>query len=778
MTDDPDDNFDDSFHRVAVVGAGVMGAGIAAHLANAGVSVTLLDIAPGAAAAALRAMLRADPAPLMHPLWASRIAPGDLAHDLDQLAACDWIIEAVVERLEVKQQLYRQLDGVRRPGTPLSSNTSTLPLAQLAAGLPDSCRRDLLITHFFNPPRYMRLLELTAGPETDPAHVAAISRFADLRLGKTVVRCRDTPGFIANRIGAFWLQSALNHATDLGLSVAEADAAGGRPMGAPKTGVFGLLDLVGLDLMPHIGRSLAAHLPADDAYHAARRDHPVVDRLIAAGRTGRKAGGGFYRRVAGDDGATVKLAVDLRSGEDRPVEKPALDSLRLGKDLPAMAAHPDRGGRFIRAVLLDVLGYAAATAPDIADDVVAVDAALRLGYGWRRGPFELIDRLGPGWLAGALTAAGRAVPPLLRMAGTRPFYRNADDGGLQALGFDGVYRAVARPDGVLLLADVKRRGAPLAANGSASLWDIGERIACLEFHSKMNAIDPDVIAMIGQSIDIVGRDFRGLVIHNEGENFSVGANIGLALFAANIAAWEEIGGMVAAGQAALQALRAAPFPVVGAPSGLALGGGCEILLHCDAVQAHAETYMGLVEVGVGVIPAWGGCVEMLRRWRAHPAAPRGPMPAVMKAFEMISTATVAKSAALARDWLLLRPGDGITANRDRLLADARARALALAGGGYHPPETPPLSLPGRAGRAALDMAVAGFAALGRATPHDVTVCGRLAEALTGGDVDLTDDIPAADLLAGERAAFMALIRAPQTLARIEHMLTTGKPLRN
>ncbi len=475
----------------------------------------------------------------------------------------------------------------------------------------------------------------------------------------------------------------------------------------------------------------------------------------------------------------AKFVVDLATGEDRPERRASLESLEAGaRDLRALAEHSDRGGRYARAVLLDTLGYAASLVPEIAGDVAAVDAAMRLGYNWKYGPFELIDRLGPGWLAGALRAAGRPVPPLLDLAGERPFYRT-EAGRAQFLGLDGAYRDLARPEGVLLLADIKRRTKPLARNGSASLWDIGDGVACLEFHTKMNAMDTEILDLIGKTVSMGKKGaFKALVIHNDGANFSAGANLGLALFAANIAAWGEIEGMIEQGQRAYRALRDAPFPVVGAPAGMALGGGCEILLHCDAVQAAAESYIGLVEVGVGLIPGWGGCTNMLRRWSEAKGMPKGPIPPLAKVFEMISTAQVAKSAFEAKEMLLLRESDGISMNLDRLLADAKARALALVDG-YQPPAVKPLRVAGPSGRAAVKLVVEGFAAAGKATPHDVVVCDHLAETLTGGAKhDFLDETPEDDILALERKSFMALCRHPATLARVEHMLETGRPLRN
>jgi 3-hydroxyacyl-CoA dehydrogenase len=767
-----------AIRKVGVIGAGVMGAGIAAHCANAGLPVVLLDIVPGGAAKAIDTMLRADPAPFMQRSAARLVTPGNLATDLHLLADCDWICEAIVERLDAKRDLYAKLEAVRKPGSIVSSNTSTIPLAALVEGAGAAFAADFLITHFFNPPRYMRLLEIVSGPATRAGAVAAIGEFADRALGKTVIPCKDRPGFIANRIGGLWMQSAINHAFDMGLTIEEADAVMGRPIGVPRTGVFGLLDLVGIDLMPHIAASMKATLPADDAYVLGLREHPLITRLIAEGRTGRKGGkGGFYTRSRDESGNSVRRAIDLGTGEDRPERRATLESVET-RSLRALAEHPDRGGRYARAVLLDTLAYAASLVPEIADDVASVDAAMRLGYNWRWGPFELIDRIGPAWLAAALREAGRPVPPLLAQVGEGSFYR-VQDATPQFLGTDGAWRAVPRADGVLLLSDIKLRGKPLARNAGASLWDIGDGVACLEFHTKMNALDPDIMAMIGRAVGMGKKGaFQALVIHNEGENFSVGANIGLALFAANIAAWGEIESMVEAGQKAMRSLREAPFPVVGAPSGMALGGGCEVLLHCDAIQAHAESYIGLVEVGVGLIPGWGGCAAMLRRWAENPRAPKGPMPPVAKAFEMISTAQVAKSAFEAKDMLILRAADGITMNRDRVLADAKARALSLVAG-YAPAEPRALRLPGRSGQAGLNLAVQQQVALGRATPHDVVVCDHLAAALTGGAKrDHTEETPEDEVLKLERQAFMALLKTPGTLARVEHMLETGRPLRN
>jgi 3-hydroxyacyl-CoA dehydrogenase len=768
--------------KVGVIGAGVMGASIAAHVANAGVPVVLLDIAAkdnpnrsAIAEAAVEKMLKADPAPFMSRAAAKFVATGNTEDDLDLLADCDWIIEAVVERLDIKQALYARIESVRREGSVVSSNTSTIPLATLVEGLPDRFRQDFIITHFFNPPRYMRLLEVVAGATSRADALATVSRFADLMLGKSIVRCKDRPGFIANRLGVYWLQAAVVEAIDAGLEIEDVDVLFGKPMGIPKTGVFGLLDLVGLDLMPHINASLAAAIPKDDPFHAVNRPVPLVGKLIAEGYTGRKGKGGFYR--INRDRGKQKEAIDLVTGVFRESRKPEIEAIDASaRSLIRLLDHDSKHGRYAWRVLGATLAYAAALAGDAADDIESIDEAMRLGYNWKFGPFELIDQLGGAWFAAKLEASRIAVPAILRVADGRAFYR-AEGGRRQALGLDGQYHDLVRPNGVIMLEDIKLAGAPVLRNGSAALWDIGDGVACFEFTSKMNSLENDTMDLLKQSVHRVARDFKALVLYNEGSNFSAGANLGLALFAANIAAWTEIENLVALGQTTYRMLKYAPFPVVGAPSGMALGGGCEILLHCDAVQAHAETYMGLVEVGVGLIPGWGGCKEMLQRWFALGRLPKGPMPPVAKAFETISTATVAKSAAEARELLFLKPGDGVTMNRYRLLADAKAKALQLAAA-YRPPEPQVLNLPGPSGRVAMKMAVDSFARLGKATPYDVTVSAALAEVLSGGDTDITRTVDEDGLLKLERDGFRRLVRQPGTLARIEHMLLTGKPLRN
>ncbi len=775
--------------RAAVIGAGTMGSGIAAHLANAGIPVLLLDIVPSGATersalatGALTRMRTQQPSPFMSAEAMALVTPGNVEDDLAGVGEVDWIIEAVFEDPAVKAPLYSRLDAVRRVGSIITSNTSTIPLARLIEGQTPEFAADFAITHFFNPPRYMRLLELVSGPQTRPEVTAALHAVCDERLGKGVVVCKDTPGFIANRIGTYFMYCAMHEAATHGLSVEETDAVCGKPMGLPKTGIFGLTDLVGLDLMPHIMKSFHATLPAGDPFLALPTTFAPMEALIAAGNTGRKSkGGGFTRLVPDPKGGRSKEVVDLQTGAYRAERTPQLASLAAARGksaLRTLVAFDDRGGRFAAALLAKGLSYAASLVPTIADRVSAVDEALRLGYGWTFGPFELIDQLGASTFTALLQKHGIPVPALVAM--NLPFYR-VEQGVLEELTPGGTYSAVPRAAGVLSLADVKRRSKPVMRNGSASVWDIGDGVLCLEFTSKMNTLDPDIMSMIRQIIGALGEGrgaYRALVVYNDGENFSVGANLGLAMFSINIAMWDAIQQSIADGQATFAALQHAPFPVVSAPAGMALGGGTEITLHSDAVQASAETYMGLVEAGVGIVPGWGGCKEMLMRHVAPVQSdPAKAMAATGQVFQTIAMAKTSTSAADARALGYLRASDGVTMNRDRLLADAKARALALVPG-YQPPAPRSAVLGGVRGKAMLMAGVNAMAAAGKVTAHDQVVAEHLAAVLTGGDSDGTASFDEAALLTLERTHFMQLARTPGSLARIEHMLATGKPLRN
>ncbi len=789
-----------TIEKIGVIGSGVMGSGIAAQIANAGVPVILLDIkveGKDLAKNAVDKLLKTDPAPFMHPKNARLITTGNMDDDLKLLSDCDWIIEVVLEDIKVKHTTYQKIESVRKKGSIISSNTSTIPLNKLIEGQSAAFAADFLITHFFNPPRYMRLLELVTGKSTRKDAINLVRDFCDIRLGKGVVNCHDTPGFIANRIGTFWIQAGINEAVSSGITIEAADAILSKPVGIPKTGIFGLVDLVGIDLMPHLAKSLLSTLPENDAYRGLYQEFPFINQMIKAGYTGRKGKGGFYRL----NDKREKQTLILKAGQFdentsyRPSEKSK--SAEGKRDLRKVLTGHDPQSKYAWAVLSQTLHYAASLVPEIAPSIAEVDEAMRLGYNWKWGPFEMIDMLGPKWFADQLKASGKTVPALLEKVGDGTFYK-IENGKQQFFTVDGAYKDLVRLDGILLLKDIRLATKPVYKSASASLWDIGDRVLCLEFTGKMNALDDQVFDVIHHAIKLIGDgktgNFKALVVYNEGTNFSVGANLGLAIFAMNIGLWPQIEELVSGGQRAYKALKFAPFPVVSAPSGMTLGGGFEILLHSDHVQAHAETYCGLVEVGVGLIPGWGGCKEMILRYRDEEVsnydratdgkkiwfAPKNtPMYAVRKAFETIGTAKVAKSAAEAKDLLYLRATDGITMNRDRLLFDAKKKALALAENYTAPKPVEDIRLPGPSGKLALNLAVADLRKSGKATPYDVFVSDLLANVLSGGPkADWTTPMKEDDILALERAEFVKLVKNPGTMARIEHMLTTGKPLRN
>ena len=769
--------------KIAVIGSGVMGSGIAAHIAASGTPVILLDIVPAGAEnrnvlteKAVEKQLANKPSGFVHPKVTKMVTCANLEDNLDMLADSDWIIEAVLERLDVKQEVYRKIDSVRKAGSIISSNTSTLPLKTLTQGLPDTFKQDFIITHFFNPPRFMRLLEVLGGEDTRKEAVLAIEQFADVKLGKTVVHCKDTPGFIANRIGVYWMMLGLIEAMRLGISPEQADAVMGKPVGMPSTGIFGLFDLIGIDLMPLIAKAMLATLPENDAFRALYQEPDLVKKMIADGYTGRKGKGGFYRMNKQGE-KKIKEVIDLKTGDYKPVKgKVELASVEAAKaGFGALLTHPDIGGQYAASVLGGTLLYAASLIPEISDDIAAVDTAMKLGYSWKYGPFEMIDKIGVDNFARMLKAHGKEIPALIANAQGKTLYSTAS-GQKAAINIKGEYTPIVPPSGTLMLGDIKLNKKPVLKNASASLWDIGDGIACLELTSKMNSVDPDILSLIEQTVALVKKDFRGLVIGNDADNFSVGANLGFMLMAANVAAWKQIEDVIRAGQHAMMALKHAPFPVVSSLAGMALGGGCEIVLHSNAVQAHVESYPGLVEVGVGLIPAWGGCKEMLLR-HMDVNNPANAMPTVSKVFEIIGTAKTGGSALEAKDLKILRESDSISMNRTRVLADAKARCLSMVDN-YEAPAPQSLRLPGESGKVALFMAIDGFAASGKATPHDVVVSRVLAQVLTGGDTDIADEISEQKILDLEVAGFMELVKTKGTIARIEHMLQTGKPLRN
>jgi len=773
--------------KVAVIGSGVMGAGIAAHCANAGCEVLLLDIVQeesqdrsSVARNAIKMMHKANPEMLMHKRNAKRITPGNIEDDLHLLKDYDWVVEVIIENLEIKRNLYSKLSDYIGSNTILSSNTSTIPRSELVSELPEDISSRFLITHFFNPPRYLPLLEVVTSSEVNDDVVSRFCNFADRRLGKRVTMCNDRPGFIGNRLGVYFVQRAIKATLEHGLSVEQADAMLGRPIGLPKTGVFALMDLIGIDLIPKVGQSLQSRLDEEDPFHKITGPgEDIIMSMIEEGYTGRKGKGGFYR-LNRDDGKKVKEARDLSSGEYRKANRrAAFPSAKMGKrGLSALMDCDDDGARFVTDVLLDALAYAAFIVPDVSDDIYSIDGAMKVGYNWKKGPFEMMDSIGVPSMVKRLEETGREVPKFLSQAQQKGSFYSIEDGEIMRLSSSGEMVVVERPEETLNVADLKRRGKPLKRNGSASIWDMGDEVLLVEYHTKMNAMDPMNIEMLVNAVDIAESEgFKGIVIGNDASNFCAGANLGLALFAANLGAWKDLEDFITLGQETYQTLKYCDVPVVAASAGLCLGGGAEVLMHCDAVQAHAESYIGLVEVGVGVVPAWGGCKELLGRLVEYGLVTNGPMGAAMKAFETIGTAQVAKSAEQASSLGFLAPSDQITMNRDRLLADAKGKVLELHED-YTPPEPRTYALPGPTGMAALSLALNDLSLSGQATPHDVVVATKLAKILTGGDSDITETLEEDDILSMEKDTFANLLKNLDTLDRVQHMLETGKPLRN
>ena len=783
-----------TIEKVTVIGAGLMGSGIAAQVANAGIPVNLLDIVPKDARnrntisqSAISRMLKpvklGSPSQLMHPDNANLITAGNLEDDLDLMGDSDLIIEVVIEKLEIKHEVFKKIEKYRKDSSIVTSNTSTIPRSQLVDGMPNSFTEDFFITHFFNPPRYLRLLEIVAGKEVDSGKLKAITDFCDIKLGKEVVICNDTPGFIGNRIGMYWSLTAMVEAFKAGLTVDEADAIMGRPIGAPKTGVFALGDVVGLDLIPHVTESLSRNLPVNDDYNLGVKEQSqlgidlLLKEMVSTGYTGRKGKGGFYR-INESSGNRIKESRNLKTGDYSTSVKSNFESIKIAKNgLRALVEFDDKGGHYAWKVLSKTLRYAASLIPEITQNIVNVDNAMKNGFLWKKGPFQMLDELGPSWFAAKIIEDGLEVPELLMKVGENNFYKD-DDEVSSYFNVNGKYSKIEAEEGHLSVKEIKRGQKSLFKNSSASLWNMGDGILLAEFHSKMNAMDPQIMEVLNEASTICENgNFKGLVIGNDGSNFSAGANLGLSSFVANVGAWDEAEKFVFGGQMAFMMLKHGNFPVVGASSGLAIGGGCEVLLACDSIQAHSESYIGLVEVGVGLVPAWGGCKEMITRWNGDPNLPKGPMASIVKIFENIGTAKVASSAQEAKSLKFLNLDDGITMNRSRLLHDAKEKCLSLVEN-YKAPLTKEHNLPGPSGKATLDLAVKDLVKAGHATPHDVAVTDYLAYILTGGDTDPTKLVSDDKILEMEREGIMALMKTEKTMDRIESMLTTGKPLRN
>ena len=769
--------------KTAVIGAGTMGLGIAGQLANAGVEVLLLDLPSDGpernaiAARGLERLLDERQPGLLHPEYRHRITIGNVEDDLERLADADWITEAVVERLDVKQALYRRLDAVRKPGSMVSSNTSTIPIALLVDGMPETFRREFAITHYFNPVRFMRLLELVRGEDTRPEVIECLAQFNEARMGKGIVVCNDTPGFLGNRVGVFAIQTALHAAFRLGLKPEAADAIFGRPMGVPKTGVFGLYDLIGIDLMSDVARSLVSILPPDDAFHAVAGEIPVMKRMIAEGRIGNKGGQGGFYRFADPRDATSRQTLDLETfayrAFERSVPESAARAERAG-DPALLIAGDDVYAEYAWDVLSRTLCYAASLVPAVNASLVAIDDAMKLGYNWVQGPFELMDALGVDALLERLEAEGRSAPAFLQQARGRSFYR-VGAARLQYLGADGAYRDLERPAGIRRFSEERRTRTPRQQNPAASYYDIGQDVGLVEFHSKANTLDGDSMGLLADAVEHASAHCAGLVIHNDAAHFSCGVNLAGVLAYIDQQDWDGLDAFLAHFQQTVLGMRDAPVPVVAAPAGLSLGGGFEVVLHCDRVIFHANSVTGLVESLVGLVPGGGGVKETLYRWFEHEG---DPARAAWQAFKQVGYGKTAHSPVMAQSLQMFREGcDAFVMNRDRML-DQAVRAVQELAGDYRPAGREPLPAAGPAVREAMDAWLQHTHQHGRLGAHDVNVGRQIASIVTGGGVAAGTLLTEEDLLDLERAAFLALARTPETRARIAHMLDFGTPLRN
>ena len=799
--------------RAAVLGAGTMGSRIAAHLANAGIPTLLLDLVPSGegdsdksrlAKAALAALAKAKPAALYEASLAALITPGNFEDDLPRLAGCDWVIEAVAENLEIKAALLARVVPHLAPHALLTTNTSGLPLKQIAAGL--AAHRDRFFgTHFFNPPRYMRLLEVVPTADSDAAVVAAFFAFADRNLGKLVVIANDTPNFIANRIGISVMFSAAALMLEQKLTIEEVDALTGQAIGWPRTGTFRLADMVGIDIPAHV----AANFPKGVTQSAFTG---ILQEMVRRGWLGDKSGQGFYKKLRGEDGKDMRMALDFATWEYRPVSKPALPALEMAKNAASASErlrlllenHPgkDKAAAFLWPLLASLWNYAADRIGEIAGDAASIDRAMRAGFNWEMGPFEMWDAAGVATTVNRMKALGLPVSPraeALLAAGHTSWY--AHDGTECFQPEKKKLEPVATFPGHARIADFRRSNGVVKSNAGASLVDLGDGIGCIELHSLKNAIGGDVLALASAVLNPDSeavRDFAGFVIASDRENFSVGANLMQLLMAAQEGEWEELGAVIHGFQKMTMAIKYCPRPVVAAPFGLTFGGGAEICLHAARRQAHAETYIGLVEAGVGLIPGGGGTKEMLLHAidaatafaPPDPRVPNSNLPsrfaqsaelssALRRSFETIALAKVSTSAAEARSLGLLGPADGITLNRERLLLDAKAHVALLAGAGYIAPQPrTQIPAPGTAALAMLETGAFLMGEAGFASEHDQKVARWTAYILSGGRVTAGTLVSEQYILDLEREAFLSLCGERKTQERIAFTLKTGKPLRN
>jgi 3-hydroxyacyl-CoA dehydrogenase len=806
-------------NKIAVLGAGTMGARIAAHFANAGVPSYLFDIVPPdadgparnkIATAGLEAAKKSKPAAFMEPSLARLVTVGNFEDDIKKLADVDWIIEAVVENLEIKRALLKKVEAVRKPGTIVTTNTSGLPVHKIAEGFSDDFRWAWFGTHFFNPPRYMRLLEIIPTPEADKAAIEAIAHFCDIRLGKGAVIAKDTPNFIGNRIGTFSVLNVMRLMQEMDLNIEEVDALTGQAVGWPKSATFRTIDLVGLDILGHVVGNMTKNV------HDERSDLKLPEffnRMLEHKWLGDKTKGGFYKKSKSNGKEEERLALDWKTLEYHPRQKPKFAALDMAKNIEDTGTRirsllglngsapqkGDKAGAFLWSALCDLWTYSANRVPEISDSVVEIDRAMKMGFNWELGPFELWDAAGVEATVARMKKEGKTVPPnveRLLASGQKSWYiedpKSPAGKKYWEIGTES-WEPVQVPAGVWSVTVAKKSNGVVKKNSGASLVDLGDGVACLEFHSKMNSLGADIISLITQSLKPggPGDGFDAFVITNDAGNFSVGANLMLLLMSVQEEEWDEVDLAIRQFQGMTQAIKFSPKPVVSAPFGLCLGGGTEISLHAAARQPHAELYTGLVEIGVGLLPGGGGCKEMLLRAVDGAAAARGKaspealagsvemMEAMKKAFETIATAKVATSAHEARGLGFLNDSDRITMNRERVLTDAKNRALELVRAGYEPPvPRTDIPAPGENLLAALKMGVHLMRQGEYITDYEVKLGGKIAEVLCGGHITPGTPVSEQYILDLEREGFKSLCGEKKTQERIQYTLKTGKTLRN
>jgi len=786
-----------------------MGSQIAAHCANAGLEVLLLDIAPTELTKqeeargltlehkqirnrivnnGLETAKKIKPAAFLSPKLAGLITTGNFDDDLERVSKVDWVIEAIVERLDIKRDLFLRVEKFLQSDTIISSNTSGIPIKAMAEGMSERFRKHFLGTHFFNPPRYLKLLEIIPTSDTLPEVVSSVADFCDRRLGKGIVFAKDTPSFIANRIATFSSLNAVRVMVEGGYSIEEVDAMTGPIVGRPKSASFRTTDIVGLDTALFVADNLYKAVVEDEEREALVPPE-FMREMLKRGWIGNKAGQGFYKKQRGGDGKTEYYALDYRTMEYGPAEKvrfPSIDAVRAIDDtaerIRTLVYGKDRVGEFLWKTISSNLIYAANRIPEIADDIVNIDNAVKWGFNHEFGTFELWDVIGVEKSVAKMREDGREIPVVVQNlldSGKKSFYERRDG---RAYYFDLAsldYKEVPARPGVLILKSLKDQNKVIKKNASASLIDIGDGVACLEFHSKMNAIGADTISMMNYSVKEVGENYEALVIGNQAENFSVGANIMLLLLGIQEGEWDEIGMSVRQFQNANMNLRYSAKPVVVAPQGMALGGGCEITIHADRARAAAETYLGLVEVGVGLIPGGGGVKEMVLRAVEDATPDEDLFPRIRKVSETVAMARVSTSAVEARELGFLRETDPITMNRDRLIEDAKQTALAMVREGYTQPH-PRTDIPvlGAPALSAIKLAIHMMVRGGFISEYDAHVAKKLAYIITGGDLSHKTLVSEQYLLDLEREAFVSLCGETKTQERIQHTLKTGKPLRN